>query len=183
MRGVSPADPSTAEVLDAISGVLAGIEAATQPNPAICLDDGCLIITGGPCPACELRTRPRRCECGRRLKHLEAELCWVCLRQARMRAQRFCGCGKAIRTDAEECYRCRQKPPVPREFDRILGTIWFRVDDDPHRFSDLLADALGFIGALAIRTDHHVAERAAGLLRRMEQRALRGPDHEHEDHR
>jgi hypothetical protein len=75
------------------------------------------------------------------------------------------------------------EPFTEAEFDSILGTIWNELDGDPHRFDDLLAQALGFIGGIAVRTDHHVAERAAGLLRDMEQRALLGPDHEQEDHR
>lgn len=75
------------------------------------------------------------------------------------------------------------EPFTEAEFDSILGTIWNGLDGDAHRFDDLLAQALGFIGGIAMRTDHHVAERAAALLREMEQRALWGPDHEQEDHR
>lgn len=73
-----------------------------------------------------------------------------------------------------------EAPPDPltaAELDAIVTAIWDGLDGDPFRVGDLLADALGFIGGLALRTDHHVAERATGLLRRMEQRALWGPEH------
>lgn len=75
-------------------------------------------------------------------------------------------------------------PFTEAEFDAILGTIWEGLDDDPTRFDDLLFTALGFIAGIALtsRADR-LPERAAGLLRRMEQRSLWGPDHEQEDHR
>lgn len=75
------------------------------------------------------------------------------------------------------------EPFTAAEFDAIIGTIWNGLDGDPHRFDDLLADALGFIGGIAVRAGSNAAERAASLLREMEQRALWGPNHEHEDHR
>jgi hypothetical protein len=82
-------------------------------------------------------------------------------------------------------------PFTTEEFDAIVGAIWSDLDDDPTRIGDLLAEALGFIGSLALR---HVIGgplmpwlsvqlRAAELLRAMEQRALWGPDNEQEDHR
>lgn len=68
-------------------------------------------------------------------------------------------------------------PYHPGEFDALIASVWsLEGADDPTRFDELLTAALAFIGALALRTDHHVAERAADLLRRMEQRALWGPD-------
>lgn len=76
-------------------------------------------------------------------------------------------------------------PLTVEEFDAIVGAIWADLDDDPMRIGDLLATALGFIAGIALHedTDPHDAARAAAVLREMEQRALWGPDHEHEDHR
>jgi hypothetical protein len=76
-------------------------------------------------------------------------------------------------------------PLTPAEYDAIVGTIWNELDGDPHRFDDLLADALGFIAGIALHedTDPHEADRATAALRSFEQRALWGPDHEQEDHR
>lgn len=64
------------------------------------------------------------------------------------------------------------------EFDAILSSVWNGLQDDPFRFGDLLAEALGFIAGIALHEDSSPgdAARAAGLLRRMEQRALWGPD-------
>jgi hypothetical protein len=79
-----------------------------------------------------------------------------------------------------------QQPPLtPAEFDAIVGAIWADLDEDEFRIGDLLAVALGFIAGIALHedTDPHDAARAAAVLREMEQRALWGPDHEHEDHR
>jgi hypothetical protein len=76
------------------------------------------------------------------------------------------------------------EPFTEAEFDAIIGTIWNGLEGDPTRFDDLLADALGFVAAVALRPDlTDTSGRAAGLLRRMEQRALWGPNLEHEDHR
>lgn len=77
------------------------------------------------------------------------------------------------------------EPLTPAEYDAIVSTIWNGLPDDPFRIGDLLADALGFIGglALAFDTDPHEADRATAVLREMEQRALWGPNHEQEDHR
>lgn len=71
-------------------------------------------------------------------------------------------------------------PPEPyteAEFDALLHVVWNISDDDPYRFSDLLADALAYLAAVAIRPDTNgrEADRAAGMLRRVEQRALWGP--------
>lgn len=68
-------------------------------------------------------------------------------------------------------------PYTAADFDALLATVWNISDDDPHRFSDLLADVLAFVGATAIRPDLYPREaaRAAGMLRRVEQRALWGP--------
>lgn len=113
------------ETLDALNGIVPMIEAATRPNTTICAEDGCLIITGERCPACELR-KPRNCECGRRLKHPDADLCWVCLRLARAAAQRFCDCGTAIRTDADQCSRCQRKPAGSNPGDVDRPFHWVR---------------------------------------------------------
>lgn len=67
------------------------------------------------------------------------------------------------------------EPMTELELDAIITALWSDLAEDPYRVGDLLADAIGFLGGLALRTDHHVAERAAGLLRRMEARALWGP--------
>jgi hypothetical protein len=71
------------------------------------------------------------------------------------------------------------------EFDSIVALIWHDLDSDRCRVGDLLADALGFIGgiALGVDTDPHEADRATAVLRAMEQRALFGPYHDQEDHR
>lgn len=78
-------------------------------------------------------------------------------------------------------------PPEPLtvdEYDAIVGTIWNGLPDDPFRIGDLLAQALGFIGGIALHdTDHPDADRATAVLRAMEQRSLWGPDQEQEDHR
>lgn len=116
---------SPGETLDALSGIVPMIEAATRPNTAICPDDGCLLISGERCPACELR-KPRKCGCGRRLKHPDAELCWVCLRLARAAARRFCACGTAIRTDADQCYRCLHAPVAAARVDVDRPFRWVR---------------------------------------------------------
>jgi hypothetical protein len=52
--------------------------------------------------------------------------------------------------------------------------VWSLDDDDPFRFDELLTSALAFIGRRALDV---ADERAAALLRAMEQRALWGPDH------
>ncbi|MEU4391616.1 hypothetical protein [Kribbella sp. NPDC023855] len=76
-------------------------------------------------------------------------------------------------------------PLTAEEFDAIVGAIWADLDDDPMRIGDLLATAVAFIAGIALHedTDPQDAARAAAVLREMEQRALWGPDHEHEDHR
>lgn len=67
-------------------------------------------------------------------------------------------------------------PLTQDEYDAIVHAIFDGLDADPWRVGDLLADALGFIGRLAIDgADGFEEGRAAGLLRRMEQRALWGP--------
>lgn len=87
-------------------------------------------------------------------------------------------------SDGDEHGAVEPEPFTEAEFDSIIGTIWNELDGDPHRFDDLLAEALGFIAAVALRPDlTDTAGRAIGLLRRMEQRSLWGPDHEQEDHR
>lgn len=77
------------------------------------------------------------------------------------------------------------EPLTAPEFDAIVALIWDDLDEDPLRVGDLLADALGFIGGIAldIHSDPHDADRATAVLRAMEQRALWGPNHEQEDHR
>lgn len=102
---ITQAEPTTDEILDAVTAILGAI--ATRTN--ICPEDGCLLIGPGACPACELR-KPRRCGCGWLLKWQEADDCWVCLRHARIAAQRACGCGVLIRTAADRCSRCRRHP-------------------------------------------------------------------------
>lgn len=77
------------------------------------------------------------------------------------------------------------EPMTPVEFDSIVSLIWHDLDSDRSRVGDLLADALGFIGGIAvdIHTDPHDADRATAVLRAMEQRALFGPYRDQEDHR
>jgi hypothetical protein len=79
-------------------------------------------------------------------------------------------------------------PPAPPltvdEADSIICTVWSDLAEDPRRFDDLLTQAVGFIAGVALQPGlGGVALRAAECLRAMEQRALWGPDHEHEDHR
>lgn len=76
-------------------------------------------------------------------------------------------------------------PLTEAEYDAIVGTIWNELDGDPHRFDDLLAEALAFIAGIALRedTDPHEADRATAALRDFEQRALWGPTNEQENHR
>lgn len=75
-------------------------------------------------------------------------------------------------------------PYTTEEFDDLLGTVWGDLEADPHRFDDLLADTLGFIGGLALNPHlGSVTVRATEHLRAAEQRALWGPNHEQEDHR
>ena len=81
-------------------------------------------------------------------------------------------------------------PPTPpaltaAEYDEIVGAIGQGLDDDPRRFNDLLSDACGFIGTLAIRrdVDPRLSRLAAECLRGMQLRATAGPNHEQEDHR
>jgi hypothetical protein len=70
------------------------------------------------------------------------------------------------------------------EFDDLIGTLWGDLEGDRHRFADLLSDAVGFIGGLAMQPElGAVSVRAVEHLRAMEQRALWGPNHEQEDHR
>lgn len=69
-------------------------------------------------------------------------------------------------------------PLTGPELGAIIASLWADLEDDPYRVGDLLADAVGFIGGVALG-EHHpdsLRGRAAGLLRRMEQRALWGPD-------
>ncbi len=98
------------------------------------------------------------------------------------------GGAAATRPAAPSAYGTRTAPPEPLtegEYDAIIGTIWNELEGDPHRFDDLLAQALGFIGSIALssHTDPHEADRATAKLRQFEARALWGPDHEQEDHR
>lgn len=69
------------------------------------------------------------------------------------------------------------EPMTELELDAIVTAVWADLEQDPFRVGDLLADAIGFIGRIAVApdTDPYDADRAAGLLRRMEQRALWGP--------
>lgn len=78
-----------------------------------------------------------------------------------------------------------REPMSPVEFDSIVSLIWHDLDSDRARVGDLLADALGFIGAIALGgvTDPDEVDRASDVLRAMEQRALFGPYNEQEDHR
>lgn len=103
-----------ATVAAALPVIAAAVCAAPRPNTAICPDDGCLLNNGESCPACQVRNGPWFCACGRRLHCPEADLCWLCLRQARMAARRVCACGTPIRTEADQCYRCRHKPRVKK---------------------------------------------------------------------
>ena len=77
------------------------------------------------------------------------------------------------------------EPMTPVEFDSIVSLIWHDLDSDRARVGDLLADALGFIGGIAldIHSDPHDADRATAVLREMENRALFGPYQDREDHR
>lgn len=77
-------------------------------------------------------------------------------------------------------------PPGPyceAEFGAFIASVWnFPADDtgeDLTRFDELLHAALVFIAGIALdpSTDPHEANRAAHVLRSMEQRALWGPDH------
>lgn len=115
-----------ATVLDALPAILDGLQTVIRPNTTICPEDGCLIAVTGPCPACEVRSGPRRCSCGRRLKCPEADLCWVCLRVARMAARRVCECGTQIRTDADRCYRCLHAPVAAARVDVDRPFRWVR---------------------------------------------------------
>lgn len=76
-----------------------------------------------------------------------------------------------------------QEPMTELELDAIVTAIWSDLTEDPYRVGDLLADAIGFIGRYAVdpSIDPYDAARAAGLLRRMEQRALWGPTVPHPD--
>jgi hypothetical protein len=104
-----------AQLLEALTAVAEAIATTkTQPNTAICPEDGCLLIGAERCPACQVRNGPDKCECGRRLSCPEATRCWVCLRLARIAARRFCGCGREIRTDADRCSWCRSRAPRVR---------------------------------------------------------------------
>lgn len=75
-------------------------------------------------------------------------------------------------------------PPGPyceAEFGSFIASVWnFPADDaeeDLTRFDELLHAALVFIAGIALdpSTDPHEADRAATVLRSMEQRALWGP--------
>lgn len=73
-------------------------------------------------------------------------------------------------------------PYTPEEYDALVAAVWDfdGCEHDLTRFDELLTTALAFIGRIAIdgiRTVPLDQDRAALLLRRMEQRALWGPDH------
>lgn len=61
---------------------------------------------------------------------------------------------------------------------RVVDAIWNDIDKDPHRAEDLLVNALGFMGAIALAPPWQVdigrRRRAAQRLLQMEQRAIEG---------
>lgn len=73
-------------------------------------------------------------------------------------------------------------PYIQEEYDALVAAVWDfdGCESDLTRFDELLTTALAFIGRIArdgTRSTPLDQERAALLLRRMEQRALWGPDH------
>lgn len=51
--------PSADEVLRALVVIIQSIQTSRRPNTAICPEDGCLIMAGRRCPACDLRNGVR----------------------------------------------------------------------------------------------------------------------------
>lgn len=63
--------------------------------------------------------------------------------------------------------------------DRIIDAIWHGLDTDPYRFNIMLADLVGFVGAIALATPggqvgEILRNRAAAKLFDLEERALTG---------
>lgn len=51
------------------------------PNTTVCPVDGCLLRKREACPACAVRTAPKYCECGRRIRNRAHERCAICRKQ------------------------------------------------------------------------------------------------------
>ena len=51
--------PSADEVLQALVVIIQSIQTSRRPNTATCPEDGCLIMAGRRCPACDLRNGVR----------------------------------------------------------------------------------------------------------------------------
>lgn len=47
--------PTPDGVLRALVVIIQGVQTALRPNTAICPEDGCLIMAGRRCPACDVR--------------------------------------------------------------------------------------------------------------------------------
>lgn len=115
-------DPDLDAVAEAVLAIAVALETALEPAVQICPHDGCLLLSGTGCPACEVRTRPAECACGRRMQRQRTE-CWRCARQA---PQRVCGCGIHIRTEADQCSRCRKKSTASEDDESICPVGWVR---------------------------------------------------------
>lgn len=92
--------------------------------------------------------------------------------------------GGAAATASPAACDCMSEIYENKEFEAFIGAVWnFAPDpdaeDDLTRFDELLHAALVFIAGIALdpSTDPHEANRAAQMLRSMEQRALWGPDY------
>lgn len=114
-------DLTADEIAAAVEAITRALAAAGRSET--CPADGCLLIGDDPCPACDVRTQPRHCGCGRRLRFADTEMCLRCLRA---RPLPKCQCGTEIRTDADQCSRCRRRKTERTYDDSPCPAGWVR---------------------------------------------------------
>lgn len=104
MTGVQATD--TVAIRDHVRQLVAAVERATAPNGSLCVKDGCLLIAGDACPACQVRAAARICDCGTQIRRLDVDSCSECRKKV---SRRPCaGCSKWVRKAGEDrCSDCR----------------------------------------------------------------------------
>jgi hypothetical protein len=83
--------PETEAMISILRGISREMRRQWIPNTAICPVDGCLLRSREKCPACKVRTAPRFCSCGTRIRM------------------------KSDKPDETQCSRCRKRPATPTD--------------------------------------------------------------------
>lgn len=77
-----PPDPVAVDLVKVLRSIDREVRRQWLPNTTICPVDGCLLKGREKCPACTVRTAPKTCECGRRMRNRAVEKCSRCRKAA-----------------------------------------------------------------------------------------------------